>query len=98
MSDQIDDGGSAFPVAYHPEGNSADQPGMSLRDWLAGQEKLVHAEDFSWEVCEALAGPRPTEDWKNNPLGWLRWSASWQAAIRYIRADAMLAARKGGAK
>jgi hypothetical protein len=37
VSQQIDDGGPAFPVAYHPEGNSADQPGMSLRAWLAGQ-------------------------------------------------------------
>ena len=37
MSGQIDDGGGAFPVGYHPEGNSADQPGMSLRDWFAGQ-------------------------------------------------------------
>jgi hypothetical protein len=27
----------AFPVGYHPEGNSADQQGMSLRDWFAGQ-------------------------------------------------------------
>ncbi len=31
------DGGPAFPCGYHPEGNSADQGGMSLRDWFAGQ-------------------------------------------------------------
>lgn len=26
----------AFPCGYHPEGNSADQPGMRLGDWFAG--------------------------------------------------------------
>jgi hypothetical protein len=31
------DGGPAFPCGYHPEGNSADQQGMTLRDWFAGQ-------------------------------------------------------------
>lgn len=32
----INDGGSAFPMGYHPEGNNADHIGMSLRDWFAG--------------------------------------------------------------
>jgi hypothetical protein len=32
----INDGGSAFPMGYHPEGNNADHTGMSLRDWFAG--------------------------------------------------------------
>lgn len=32
----IDTGGPAFPAGYHPEGNSADQHGMTLRDWFAG--------------------------------------------------------------
>ena len=27
----------AFPVGFHPQGNSADQQGMLLRDWFAGQ-------------------------------------------------------------
>ena len=37
MSWPIDDGGPAFPMASHTEGYSADQPGMSLRAWLARQ-------------------------------------------------------------
>lgn len=31
------DGGAAFPCGYHRDGNSADQAGMTLRDWFAGQ-------------------------------------------------------------
>lgn len=27
----------AFPCGFHPEGNSADQRGMSYRQWLIGQ-------------------------------------------------------------
>lgn len=37
MSSKREDGGAAFPVGYHPEGNDADQAGMSLRDYFAGQ-------------------------------------------------------------
>ena len=29
------DGGLAFPMGYHPEGNSEDHQGMSRRDYLA---------------------------------------------------------------
>jgi len=105
MSQPIDDGGPAFPHGEIVEemrdekGKTTGhrvydaQPGMSLRDWLAGQEKIDPAEDFNWDVCEALAGPRPTGDWLTNPLDWFRWEASWRAAMRYARADAMLAAR-----
>jgi len=42
MNDHIPDvtkmincGGAAFPMGYHPEGNSADQFGMTLRDYFA---------------------------------------------------------------
>jgi hypothetical protein len=37
MSTPIDDGGPAFPMSYHPDGNNADHQGMTLRDWFAGQ-------------------------------------------------------------
>jgi hypothetical protein len=37
MSDKIEDGGPAFPMGYHRDGNSADHGGMTLRDWFAGQ-------------------------------------------------------------
>jgi hypothetical protein len=35
VSNTHDDGGPAFAAGYHPEGNSADHPGMSLRDYFA---------------------------------------------------------------
>ena len=36
MSNKINDGGQAFPIAY-PESHSIKISGMSLRDWFAGQ-------------------------------------------------------------
>ena len=82
MSQQIDDGGNAFPV-YVPEGPIlADgspeyaayaKPGMSLRDWFAGQalKKASRGSDRSADEIARRA---------------------------YYIADAMLAARKGGAE
>ena len=35
MSAPINDGGPAFPMGYHPEGNSADHFGMTIRDYFA---------------------------------------------------------------
>ena len=31
----INDGGPAYPMGYHPEGNSADHFGMTIRDYFA---------------------------------------------------------------
>ena len=44
MSAKIDAGGWAFPVGFHPEGNTADQNGMTLRDWFAGQAMTMISE------------------------------------------------------
>ena len=101
-----DDGGSAFPHGeiiaeqHDSAGNFSgnilhhESAGMSLRDWFAGREKISNDENFSWELCEALAGKRPEKDRVSDPVGWEVWQAAWQAKIRFIRADAMLAARK----
>jgi hypothetical protein len=69
---------------------------MSLRDWFAGQEHIDSEESFGWELLEALAGPRPTGNWNSNPVAWFEWAATWQAQVKFRRADAMLAARRGG--
>lgn len=37
MSEQIRDGGLAFPIQVHVSPNSEVHYGMSLRDWFAGQ-------------------------------------------------------------
>jgi len=97
MNSQINDGGQAFPIAY-PESHSIKVSGMSLRDWFAGQEKIDPSEEFKLGLLEALAGPRPVGSWSSNPLAWFHWSNLWQAKIKFARADAMLAARKEGAK
>ena len=82
MSQQIDDGGSAFPVPppiAETDGVSMQwsraEPGMSLRDWFAGQ---------------ALAGTMASPDCPSaiQPI----------AESAYKIADAMIAARKGGAE
>jgi hypothetical protein len=98
MSDSIDNGGPAYPCHTNPlPGKLANAPqGMTLRDWFAGQERIDAQGEFGWELLEALAGPRPNGCWKTNPLGWFAWSNTWQAKVKFARADAMIAARKGG--
>ncbi len=96
------DGAPAFPVP--PElldgATHADWRGMTLRDFLASRETLAEF-DFPDEVChrrtaEALAGrPHPTpEQCAADPLAYRKWEADWRAALRYLRADAMLRARE----
>lgn len=67
---------------------------MSLRDWFAGQEQLSDFDDsrvqLPQKTMETLAGyPMPS-----GVLEALKWEADWRAALRLIRADAMLAARE----
>ena len=47
MNQPINDGGPAFPMGYHPAGNSADHFGMTLRDYFAAaalQGNIAHPE------------------------------------------------------
>lgn len=75
MSDEIDDGGPAFPNEEVP-GVLQMRPGMSLRDWFAGQcmsgllMKDVHAGDVrpsklladaSYYVADAMIEARKTK-------------------------------------
>lgn len=46
MADKIDDGGPAFP--QNELSHLGFEPGMSLRDWFAGQA-LVSMGDRRWE-------------------------------------------------
>ena len=85
MSAEIDDGGSAFPMSYHPDGNNADHQGMTLRDWFAGQALTgeLAANGLGDEGAVKLRSPE---------------NASLMAARAYHMADAMIRARKGGAE
>lgn len=85
MADRTD-GGAAFPTTLWEERAGVQygtpHPGMSLRDWFAGQ---------------ALAGilAFPHED---HPVtgGGMSAVAAHYADIAYAYADAMIAAQKGG--
>jgi len=97
MSTQKDDGGPAFPQ-YRTEYPECEG-GMTLRDWFAGQETLAEWDSPqaapSRQMCELLAGsPMPEGGWSTNILESFKWEAKWRSALRYIRADAMIAARK----
>ncbi len=48
MSAPINDGGPAFPMGYHPEGNNADHFGMTIRDYFAAAALPV-----AWKVYES---------------------------------------------
>lgn len=94
MSDEksIADGGCAFPVPFGEPGEVV-QRGMSLRDWFAGRELLTDFDDPKVspdpKMCKALAGPQPADT-----IEALRWEATWRARIKFMRADAMIAAGK----
>lgn len=104
------DGGPAFPrrallVENQHMWDECDlraQSGMSLRDWFAGHQSLSDLDSpdvcLPEDVAESLAEyAMPTADeQKRYPLAFARWEASWRAALRYIRADAMLAERAKG--
>jgi len=74
MADRIEDGGPAFPV-YTPDMNIGDDagPGMSMRDWFAGQALAQiageyhesgiahwpqHAAAAAYEVADAMLAVR----------------------------------------
>lgn len=80
----IDDGGSAFPCEGGVDSGLHANPGMSLRDWLAGQ---------------ALVGlgtwmPVPSED---HPSLHKYATLRARAEIAVKQADAMIAALEEGA-
>lgn len=89
---KVDDGGPAFPAPQNgPDG--CTQYGMSLRDWFAGQEKLADCNDIAISSMESIIGEESPR-FSDNPLAYFIWEAKALAALRYIRADAMLRARQ----
>ena len=93
MDNKIDDGGSAFPV---PTDRAID--GMTLRDYFAAN--ITVPEDLGWGADGLMGGPPPNWSSKGDyeqSLKCVAWWAEAEAKYRYMRADAMLKARKGGA-
>ena len=89
------DGGPAFPGERKDQiGNDHDgkpvysiaqYPGMSLRDWFAGQAMLGFLSNP--ESTKSTLAVAEEEDWE---------PAAVSAAIAYAQADAMLAEREKG--
>lgn len=84
MNEQMKDGGPAFPVpdAEQATGFPTEAPGMSLRDWFAGQALAGNLSSQSVEV-----GYYDGED---------MWRKAAKDA--YKAADAMIAQREKGAE
>ena len=78
---KIDDGGPAFPSSFVPE------TGMSMRDWFAGQALAgIYASQWFSDHTKEYHLIKQTGD-----------QAIGAAKCAYAAADAMIAARKGGA-
>jgi hypothetical protein len=68
VSEPINDGGPAFPMGYHPEGNNADHFGMTLRDYFAAAalQGLMASRNFLdeydgpyvYEIADAMLKAR----------------------------------------
>ena len=81
------DGGPALPITA---GNQVYAQGMSLRDWFASQAEVAVAYDLLHrEGCEELVG----EPMPEGMSGLVRWRLKVVAKLKYMQADAMLAAR-----
>jgi hypothetical protein len=91
MKVETKDGGPACPIVA---GNLVECLGMSKRDWFAGMSDVSGALPLLHkEGCEALVGqPYPSHD---DMAAVVRWHFDVIAAVRFIAADAMLAARGG---
>jgi len=105
---KINDGGPAFPWqievkagSFNPFRGRVVPPnecdievyeGMTLRDWLAGQESLSDC-DLQISAMEQIVRKRSPK-FAENPLAYMTWEAEVRAVLRYIRADAMIRARQ----
>lgn len=93
---KIDTGGQAFPryAFSHVDRSGASyydvSGGMSLRDWFAGQAPMTLSDALAVCGCTDIMRGMMTEDLRASALAIL-------AAMRFEYADAMIAARKGGA-
>ncbi len=95
MSNQINDGGPAFPNVPPDSQYSKWDMGMTLRDYFAAAEKLEDLDETCIsDIAVTLAGPIPTGNWRTNTVEWIKWKAKWRAEMRFIRADAMIKARE----
>ncbi len=86
-------GGTAFPCTpeHSVRMNGEGGAGMSLRDYFAAHAAINH-DEVGVRYAAAIVG-RDMPDFAADPLGNSAFWAEYRARMRYIEADAMLAAR-----
>lgn len=90
MNEQ-NDGGPAFPRTVQSwNGHLTPCDGMSLRDYFAGQTEGLHEDATANYASRFNRDEQPPKD---DLFAWAVWFAKADATLRYIRADAMIAAR-----
>lgn len=87
MTEQIKDGGPAFPPTHDPETHPS---GMTLRDYFAAKAPLHDLKFSSTEAAAAFAGM----DVPIDAVGVMHVAMACAAKAAYIYADAMLKARE----
>lgn len=97
-------GGAAFPHTpkrWHSDAgcyvidDECDGYGMTLRDWFAGRETLSDCNNADGTFWSAILG-RQLPLYREDPLGYIKAETEARAILKWMRADAMLAARKEG--
>lgn len=87
---KLDDSGPAFPADSFAAQHA---PGMSLRDWFAGQAPLPsRGLSESW-ACALMGEDESPGFSEEDGLHCIRWWAEAEARYRYLHADAMLSER-----
>lgn len=87
---KIDDGGPAFPIVT-TEMSEHVEPGMTLRDWFAGQALAGFLPGLS--IADEASLKKMAQE--NGLYGYVT-NAQIGASVAYGYADAMIAARKVG--
>jgi hypothetical protein len=95
MMDEKPDGGPAFPnpaLANEACSFSSDVTGMTLRDWFAGHQHITDEELSEAKATQIMGDECPR--WSPDTAGdCIKWWVMAEARLRYIKADAMIAAR-----
>ena len=94
MTDKIDDGGAAFPRSAFSPGYSSRfendaAKGASVRDYFAAHAPIT--------VQDAISVQAPNKHLADLSYPEIKLIMETLAGIRFAYADAMIAARKGGA-
>lgn len=90
---EINTGGPAFPQGCAIGDRSIVEGGMTKREYYATH--LNAGESMNQPMAELLIG-RPMPDANADPVAWFAFWFDVESKIRFMRADAMIAASKEG--